>query len=54
MTPNKTAQKLIPKLEQAGQKTFEFFKAINQTQWQLQVYSDGPAWGVHNIFAHLR
>ena len=53
MTPTKTAQKLIYKLEQTGENTLEFFKGIEETQWQLQVYSDGPAWGVHNIFAHL-
>lgn len=44
---------LAASLEAEGIKTVEFFRALAPEQWGHQVYSDGPAWKVHNLLAHF-
>lgn len=47
------AQGLADSLESEGLKTLEFFRSLAPGQWDVQVYSDGPAWKVHNLLAHF-
>ena len=47
------AQELADSLESEGRKTLDFFRALTPQQWEAQVYSDGPAWKVHNLLAHF-
>ncbi len=47
------AQELANSLEREGQKTIEFFQALQPEQFETQVYRDGPAWKVHNLLAHF-
>lgn len=47
------AQELADSLESEGKKTLEFFQAMKPEQLDVEVYSDGPAWKVHNLLAHF-
>lgn len=47
------ARELADSLETEGRKTLEFFRGLQPEQWSVQVYSDGPAWKVHNLLAHF-
>lgn len=47
------AQKMAARLEREGQKVLAFFKQIEPQQWDVQVYSDGSAWTIHHLLAHL-
>lgn len=53
MSLTSTASLLVPKLERTGLATQDYFQKLSTDEWHIQVYSDGPAWAVHNIFAHL-
>lgn len=46
-------QLLAERLEREGQKTQDFFNNITNDKWEIQVYSDGPAWTVRQVFAHI-
>jgi hypothetical protein len=47
------AKELADNLETEGRKTLEFFGGLQPEEWQVEVYSDGPAWKVHNLLAHF-
>ena len=47
--PNDLAQKL----EKEGAKTLSFFQGVAEDNWALPVYSDGAAWTVRQLFAHI-
>lgn len=47
------AAELAASLESEGAKTVVFFDAMTPDQWNVQVYSDGPGWTVHNLLAHF-
>ncbi|MEX1071013.1 MAG: DinB family protein [Anaerolineales bacterium] len=47
------AQELADSLEGEGHKTLDFFHTLSPEQWDVQVYSDDPAWKVHNLLAHF-
>ncbi len=53
MTQNKDALKLARKLERSGDKTLALFSKLNEEDWQIQVYFDGPGWNIHNLLAHF-
>jgi hypothetical protein len=53
MTPSIVAAELASTLKEDGKKTLHFFKDISKKDWQVEVYSDGPAWKVHNLLAHF-
>jgi hypothetical protein len=46
-------QHLAQRLEQEGEKSLEFFRALPQSAWEAQVYSTGSGWRVHDILAHF-
>jgi hypothetical protein len=48
-----TPQNLAQRLEKEGHKTLDFFRQLTSEQWILQVYSDGAAWTVHDLFVHF-
>jgi len=48
-----TPQSLAQRLEKEGHKTIDFFRQLTPEQWSLQVYSDGAAWTVHDLFVHF-
>lgn len=50
---SEAAMQLADSLEAEGRKTLDFFEALTLEQWQVEVYSDGPAWKVHNLLAHF-
>lgn len=47
------ANQLADALESEGEKTLAFFRNLTPDQFNVQVYSDGPAWTVHNLLAHF-
>ena len=48
-----TPQSLVERLEKGGQKALEFFGDLTPQQWGLDLYSDGAAWTVFEMFAHV-
>ena len=47
------ANKLAEKLTSEGERSLAFFRELPQDAWHKQVYSDGAAWTVRDIFEHL-
>lgn len=47
------ALELAEKLEASGDKTLDLFRGLSDSEWLIEVYSDGPAWNVHNLLAHF-
>ncbi len=50
---DETPETLANRLEEDAQKTIEFFESIRPEQWKTQVYSDGAAWDLHHLLAHI-
>ncbi len=50
---NPKCEKLIEKLISSGQKTRNFFQAIERDDWYQQIYAEGANWAVHHILAHF-
>ena len=50
---NPQCMKLVQRLEASAERTQEFFQAIENEQWYLQVYSEGANWTVQHILAHF-
>lgn len=48
-----TPQHLVDRLLAEGEKTHRFFKAIPESGWDLQVYSEGGQWSICQILAHF-
>lgn len=46
-------QKLTHKLEQETRKTQDFFSALPEEAWELQIYADGEQWSVRQVLAHI-
>ena len=46
-------RQLADSLEVHGYKTVTFFREFSPAQFSRRVYSDGPAWTVHNLLAHF-
>jgi uncharacterized damage-inducible protein DinB len=44
---------LAGKLKTEGEKLAEFFAGLNDSQWKLEVYTEGSIWTVRSILAHL-
>lgn len=47
------AVQLAAALEREGERTLVFFDALSDADWDVQIYSDGDAWRVHNLLAHF-
>ncbi len=52
-TPNPKCKKLVDKLISSGQKTRDFYQAIEGDDWYQQIYTEGANWSVHHILAHF-
>lgn len=52
-TSNSKCQKLAERLSSAGQKTKDFFQAVEGDDWYQQVYTEGASWSVYQILAHF-
>ncbi len=50
---NGVARELAEKLKAEGQKNREFFEALSETDWGVQVYSDGAGWKAGDILIHV-
>jgi uncharacterized protein (TIGR03083 family) len=44
---------LSERLRAEGQKTVEFFGSLTPEQWNLTVYTEGPAWTARQVLAHF-
>jgi len=44
---------ILKRLTEEGQKTYEFFSGLSETQLSQQIYSDGPQWRASDILAHV-
>jgi len=44
---------LARRLQDEGEKTLAFFRAIPPEKWCTRVYGDGPAWTIHEILCHF-
>ncbi len=47
------AEELAEKLRAEGQKNREFFVSLGETDWGVQVYSDGAGWTARDILIHV-
>jgi hypothetical protein len=50
---NPKCKKLVEKLVSSGQKTKDFFQAVEGDDWFQQIYTEGASWSVHHILAHF-
>ncbi len=48
-----TPESLAARLENSGQKAMDFFAGLTPDQWQHELYSDGAAWSVFEMFSHV-
>jgi hypothetical protein len=48
-TPTHLSERLLSE----GHKTLEFFRALTSEQWGLTIYTEGSAWAVRDVLAHL-
>lgn len=48
-----TPQWLSERLINEGEKTIAFFKNISPDQWDIEVYTEGSHWHVHQVLAHI-
>lgn len=48
-TPKQIAEKLLAE----GEKNLEFFRGLADGDWDKQVYADGAAWNVRQVFTHV-
>lgn len=44
---------LAQKLQSEGQRLFDFFDTLTEEEWTKEVYTEGTAWTVRNVLAHL-
>ncbi len=49
----KTSESLAERLEREGKKNLLFFEKLSPEDWEKQVYSDGAAWSVRDMFTHV-
>lgn len=50
---SEASERLVRRLQDEGEKTLAFFKAIDPQAWQLQVYSEGANWTVYQVLVHF-
>jgi hypothetical protein len=50
---SETALKLASRLDREGNKTIEFFSGLPSGIWDQTVYTDGAAWRVSEVLAHI-
>ena len=44
---------LAEKLKAEGEKFATFFAALNEDQWQCEVYTEGSTWTIRNVLSHF-
>lgn len=44
---------LAEKLRSEGEKTAAIFAALNEQEWQAQVYTEGSVWTIRNVLSHF-
>lgn len=44
---------LAEKLKEEGQKMTDFFAALTDDQWQVEVYTEGATWTVRMVLSHF-
>jgi uncharacterized damage-inducible protein DinB len=44
---------LAQKLKSEGEKFASFFAALDDSQWQTDVYTEGTTWTIRNVLAHF-
>ena len=44
---------LAEKLKVDGDRFVQFFSELTETQWQVEVYTEGTTWSVRNVLAHF-
>jgi hypothetical protein len=44
---------LAERLKREGKNTIEFFQALSPDDWQTGLYTDGAAWTVGQVLAHI-
>jgi uncharacterized protein (TIGR03083 family) len=47
------AERIAARLRSRGAETVALFRALNPTDWQVQVYTDGAAWSVREVLCHF-
>lgn len=51
--PEITPAWLADRLKKEGEKVVAYFSALNEEQWQMEVYTEGGTWTVRNVLAHF-
>lgn len=44
---------LAERLKAEGEKLYTIFRNLTETQWQLEVYTEGTTWTIRNVLAHF-
>ncbi len=44
---------LSERLKAEGEKQYTIFKNLTETQWQMEVYTEGTTWTIRNVLAHF-
>ncbi len=44
---------LARRLRAEGEKMYEFFRSLDDAQWQKTVYTEGETWTVRDVLAHF-
>lgn len=44
---------LAEKLKSEGEKIFTIFNGLKNTQWDMEVYTEGTTWTIRNVLSHL-
>lgn len=52
MTAN-NPEKLARRLEKEGAKVIEYFNALTDEQWRVEVYTEGQTWTIRHVLAHF-
>lgn len=48
-----TTERLVRRLNEESGRTLSFFQAMTPDQWSQTVYTDGGAWKVRQVLAHI-
>ena len=48
-----TPQFLAKRLRSEGEKMTGFFAALDDADWEKEVYTEGTTWAVHNVLVHF-
>jgi uncharacterized protein (TIGR03083 family) len=47
------SMELVDKLKREGDKLTDYFSNLDESRWQHHVYTEGAAWSVRDVLAHL-